>query len=168
MFFYLKNNKNFCLGRAKIESSQKSRAVARPAIFRDLRASRPLTAIFKGARIYNRSHSPRSGAGVRKLGCAAQKCDFACAVNYLGSSQKVSRKSRRSTMSAFPVSFGGSAAFAAIFRGAQIYNGGNSHRGGERVRKLGCAAQKRGFACAVNYLKGSQKCKRLCGRLHFS
>ena len=43
-------------------------------------------------------------------------------------------------MSAFFVSFGGSAALAAIYRGAQIYNGGNSHRGGERVRKLGLAA----------------------------
>ena len=60
-------------------------------------------------------------------------------------------------MSAFFVSFGGSAALAAIYRGAQIYNGGNSHRGGERVRKLGCAAQKCDFACAVNYLKCTQK-----------
>ena len=67
----------------------------------------------------------------------------------------------------FFVSFGGSAALAAIYRGAQIYNGGNSHRGGERVRKLGLAAQGNP-ACNVNYFKGFTKISGGCAPCDFS
>ena len=57
--------------------------------FRDLRNAVPLCEIFKGTPLYNFTNSPCNYAscvvskGICKLGCATQKCDFACAVNYI-------------------------------------------------------------------------------------
>ena len=54
-----------------------------PAIFRDLRASRPLPAILGANILFNCGHSPRRGERVRKLSALAKSVIFARAVNYL-------------------------------------------------------------------------------------
>ena len=54
-----------------------------PAIFREFEGVALVGAIVKRPRLFNCAHFTYRGASVRKLGCAAQKRGFACAVIYL-------------------------------------------------------------------------------------
>ena len=54
-----------------------------PAIFREFEGVAFVGAIVKCPRLFNCAHFTYRGASVRKLGCAAQKRGFACAVIYL-------------------------------------------------------------------------------------
>ena len=65
--------------------AHKNLGYSAPAIFRDLRASHPLRAIFISIQTYNRANSPSRGAGLHKWGALTQKRGFACAENYLNS-----------------------------------------------------------------------------------